>query len=205
MRLRFVLAGLAALALAGCAEDRKAPYDEIAARAYAHDGPPSITLYSMISTRDGSGAHSALMVNASQRVLFDPAGSFELPFIPERGDVHYGFTPRVQSVYIDFHARETFDVVEQTIVVSPEVAAQALSLVQQNGAVSPAMCTASITQILRKLPGFESLSQTLFPKNLHNQIAKVPGVETRRISDDDADDNHGVLFRARDLTAEAAF
>ncbi len=197
-----LLAGVAALALAGCAEDRKAPYDEIAARAYVHDGPPSVTIYTVLSTRDGSGAHSALMVNASQRVLFDPAGSFELPSVPERGDVHYGFAPRIQSVYIDFHARQTFDVVEQTILVSPEVAAQALSLVQQNGAVGPARCTSSIVAILRQLPGFQNVSGTAFPRQLYRQIAQLPGVTERRITDDDADDNHGVLFEARDIAAE---
>lgn len=199
-----VAAVLAALVVSGCAEDRLAPYDEIAARAYVSDEPPSLTLYSVLRTKDGAGAHTALMVNASQQVLFDPAGSFEFPTVPERGDVLYGFTPRMRSVYIDFHARETFDVVEQTVYVSPEVANLALQKVQQNGAVAPAGCTGSVARILRELPGFETLRQTPFPANLAKQFAELPGVEVRTISDDDADDNHGVLLQARDLMAGQA-
>lgn len=197
-----MLAVLAGLALVGCAEDRKAPYDEIAARAYVDDGPPAITLYSVLRVKDGSGAHSALLINGPQRVLFDPAGSFEFPTVPERGDVLYGFTPRINKVYIDFHARETYDVLEQTVQVSPEVAALALQAVQQNGAVAPAGCTSSIVRILRQLPGFQGLKATPFPARLARQFAKLPGVQTRKISDDDADDNHGVLLQARDLFAE---
>lgn len=142
------------------------------------------------------------MVNASQRVLFDPAGSFEFPIVPERGDVLYGFTPRIQSIYIDFHARETYDVVEQTLEVSPEVAELALRLVRERGAVAPAGCTSSIAQILRQLPGMESIHSVLFPHKLRKQFARIPGVQERIHTDDDADDNHGVLIRARDLLAE---
>lgn len=193
---------LTCVGLAGCAVEVGAPPEEIASRAYVHDGPPSLTLYTVIRKADGSGAHSGLMVNASQRVLFDPAGSFQLPVAPERGDVVYGFTDRVQKVYIDYHARETFDVHEQQILVSPEVAEMALQLVREQGAVAPARCTISISSILSQLPGFDSVNTVWFPQRLMTKFAELPGVTTQVFTDDDADDNHGVLFEERNLLEE---
>ena len=81
----------AVLLLAGCGAALQSTKDatpqEAAAAAYVHDGPPAITLYTMISNRTGVGAHTSMMINASQRVIFDPAGSVELSIMPEIGDV----------------------------------------------------------------------------------------------------------------------
>ncbi|SER67561.1 hypothetical protein SAMN04490244_102121 [Tranquillimonas rosea] len=193
---RLALALLLPLIAAGCAETVMDPDVEVARRAYSHDGPPALTLYTMTNTRSGSGDHSALLINADQRVLFDPFGTFHLPQVPEQRDVLYGFTPNVHKVYIDFHARETYDVREQRVEVSPAVARQALRLAQSNGAVGPARCTISIANILRQLPGFEDAPATFFPNRLAAYFAGRPDVQERRIGDDDADDNHGVLIRA---------
>ena len=82
---------------------------------YEHVGPTSVTLYTVLSTRSGAGAHAGLLINGSERVLFDPAGTWRHPKLPERNDVHFGITPKMVDFYIDYHARETYDVVEQTI------------------------------------------------------------------------------------------
>ena len=95
MRLILCATGLC-LALTGCAE--KAPYAsdaEIAAVAFREPGPSYLRLYTMVNNRSGAGAHSSLMINASERVVFDPAGSFYADVAPERNDVLYGFTPAV--------------------------------------------------------------------------------------------------------------
>ena len=55
--------------------------------------------------------------------MFDPAGSWALPRLAERNDVHFGMTDKMVDFYIDYHARKTFDVIEQTKIVSPQVAA----------------------------------------------------------------------------------
>ena len=62
------------------------------------------------------------------------------------------------------------------------------------GAVPKAHCANSISAILRDVPGFESLGITFFPNRLADQFGALPGVTTRVITDDDADDNHGVLL-----------
>ncbi|WP_103332301.1 hypothetical protein [Pseudotabrizicola formosa] len=193
--LRLILALVAVLSLAACATEPKWATDEAVAQArYVHDGPPTVTLFTVLATRDGSGAHSGLMINGSERIMFDPAGTWYHPAVPERNDVHFGVTPRMVSFYIDYHARETFDVVEQTVVVSPGVAELVMQRAKAYGSVPKAQCTRSISAILSDVPGFESLPSTWYPAKLMDAFGKLPGVTSRTITDSDADDNHGVLM-----------
>ena len=153
----------------------------------------------MVSTLTGSGAHSGLLITTPrERILFDPAGTFKLPFTPERNDVHYGMTENAVKVYVDYHARETFDVIEQRIAVSPEQAEMVARLAKEYGAVPKAQCSLSITRILKQVPGFGSIPVGYFPKRASAWFETLPGVTTRRISDDDADKNHNVLLVARE-------
>ena len=196
--MRFILAVLALATLTACttAEPVWAPDVEVQRHRYSDDGPPSLTLYTVVSTENGSGGHAGLMVNGSQRVLFDPAGTFRLPGVPERNDVLFGFSPWAESVYVDYHARETFDVIRQEIVVSPEVAGMALREVQEYGAVPKARCGVAISRVLSRLPGFEGFGVSYFPNSVRREFARYGGGPGEVISDDDVDDNHGVLFRA---------
>jgi hypothetical protein len=199
---RLMLCLFAVLSLVGCGamESTWAPDEAVAQARYVHNGPPSVTLFTVLSTRNGSGAHAGLMVNGSERIMFDPAGTWRHPALPERNDVHFGITPKMVDFYIDYHARETYDVVEQTIIVSPEVAALVMARAKAYGAVPKAQCTIAISSILRGVPGFESLPQTWFPKALMTAFGQLPGVTSRTITDDDADQNHGVLLvQAREL------
>lgn len=193
MRIR-VLWLILPLFLAACgAVSKWAPDDEVARAKYSPGGPATLTLFTVISNRSNSGAHLGLMINGSQRVLFDPAGTWWSPSVPERNDVHYGITDRVLEYYIDYHTRETYRTVIQTIEVSPEVAEMAIREVQAYGAVPKAFCTKSITAILVKLPGFENVKSSFFPKNMMRQFRQFPGVTERVVYDDDADDNTALL------------
>ncbi len=189
MQRRAFLAGAAFAGLAGCAgEPVWAPDDVVAAKAFRGTGPKSLTLYTMKNTSSGSGAHTAVLIDASQRVMWDPAGTFGHPTIPERNDVLFGFTPRVEQYYASYHARETFYIISQKVVVSPAVADQALQLVMAHGAVPKANCTRATSAILRKLSGFQGLPQTWYPNVLSDGFAKLPGVETREYRENDSDD-----------------
>ena len=64
---------------------------------YRHPSGAKVTLITVLSTQDGSGAHSALIVNGAQRVIFDPAGSLSHASLAERGDVIYGANPAVPA------------------------------------------------------------------------------------------------------------
>lgn len=200
MRLCHLLAiGLLPMILAACggpAEPVWAPNDAVQKAIYRHDGPPKITLFTVINVRSGSGGHTGLMINGDQRLIFDPAGTFKLPFAPERNDVHFGMTENALKVYIDYHARQTWNVRAQEIEVTPEQARMLTKLVQEYGAVPKAQCTLSITRILKQVPGFESIKVTYFPNALSEKLNQFPGVRTRLITDDDADTNHGVLINA---------
>jgi hypothetical protein len=200
MRLRrcaaFLLIPLVLAACGGPAEPVWAPDDAVRNAAYSNGGPPEITLYTVVSTKNGSGAHSGLLINAEQRILFDPAGTFSLPFLPERNDVHFGMDENALKVYIDYHARETFDVIEQRLVVTPEQARLAAKLAREYGAVPKAQCSLSITRILSQIPGFESINVSYFPVSTEKKFGSLPGVRSRIITDDDADKNHNVLFNA---------
>lgn len=155
---------------------------------YRSTGEKSLTLYTMRNVGSGSGAHSSLMIDASQSVMFDPAGSFGHETIPERNDVLFGMNPRVEEYYVSYHARSTFYVEGQRIVVSPAVAEQALRLVMANGSVPQAACARATSAILRQLPGFQSVKQTYFPVALRDSFGKIPGVVLTEYRENDADD-----------------
>jgi hypothetical protein len=165
-----------------------APEDVVARAIYREPGPKHITLYTMKNIGSGNGAHSSLLINASQRVMFDPAGSFEQDQMPERNDVLFGVTPRLEEYYVSFHARVTYYVVGQRIEVSPEVAEQALNLALVAGPVAQANCARVTSRILRQLPGFEGIRQTWGPSRIEEDFAKLPRVETREYRENDEDD-----------------
>ena len=188
MNRRGFLIGLP-LALSACtAQQVWAPEDVVARAIHRKPGRKYITLYTMKNVGSDNGAHSALLINASQRVLFDPAGSFEQEVMPERNDVLFGVTPRLENFYVSFHARETYYVVGQSIDVTPEVAEQALNLAFVSGPVAQANCARVTSRILRQLPGFESIRQTWGPNRIEEDFAKLPGVTTLEYRENDADD-----------------
>ncbi|MEL6958895.1 MAG: hypothetical protein AAGL89_08105 [Pseudomonadota bacterium] len=208
LRRTFVLT--APLALAACGgtvlrEEVVAPQAVVDRVAYAAAGPKSLTLVTMKNTSSGNGAHTALIINASQQVIWDPAGTFGHSSIPERNDVHFGINPRILDFYLSYHSRITYYTVSQKIEVSPAVAEQALQLAITNGPTPKALCTTHTSMMLRQLPGFESIRRTMFPNNLHDQFARLPGVVTTERRETD-DDDKSVAAAAFDeaLRAEAA-
>lgn len=183
------------LLLAACgAEPVWAPDEAVARAVYSSKEPPSVTLFTVISTSTGAGAHSALVINGVQRVLFDPAGTWYHPFVPERNDVHYGITDQMYTFYVDYHARETYWVLEQTLPVTPEVAELLRAKAEAYGAVPKAFCSNSVSTILGGVPGFEGINTTMFPKPLSRAFGELPGVISREHFDGDPDDNSGVLM-----------
>lgn len=181
------------LLLAACAQPVWAPDDAVARARYVSTDGPSITLFTVVRKLGGEGAHAGLMINGSQRVLFDPAGTWHHPSAPERNDLFFGITPRMKQYYIDYHARATYDVYEQTVPVSAAVAELAIQRAASNGAVGKALCGNSISSILRGLPGFENVGKTFFPGKLMREFAGLPGVVTSVHHDADADNNKALL------------
>ena len=188
-RRSFVLGAPVALAGCGGAVYVWAPDDVINRAVSRGTGPKSLNLLTMRNTGSGNGAHSSLVIDASQRIIFDPAGSFSTPSIPERNDVLFGISPQIEQFYISYHARSSFYVEAQKIDVTPEVAEQAMRLALAYGAVPQGACTRATSSVLQQLPGFESLRVTYFPNNLRDRFANIPGVSLREYRETDGDDN----------------
>lgn len=182
MRRRALLLGAAALPLlAACGSDAEriwSPDEAVAAVRHRDPGPPMLALVTVRNEGDGQGAHTALLINASERVLFDPYGRWTDPTVAERNDVLHGFSPAVEERYLSYQASGGYYYVRQEIRVAPEVAERALELAKARGPVGMAMCTVAVADVLRALPGFESIGSTWFPESLSNRFARLPGVTT---------------------------
>ncbi|WP_424832338.1 hypothetical protein [Ruegeria sp.] len=192
---RVLIACLLAAVVAGCTGSNRPQADQsqIVSRSYRDPGPSTLTLYTMINTRTGSGAHTSLMISGSERVIFDPAGSFRADVVPIRDDVLYGITPAVERAYRSSHARETHYARIQTIEVTPQQAEIALQLAKQSGPVAGAYCANSTARILQQVPGFEQIDVTFYPVKLSDQFGQIPGVVTSEYREnDDADLQKGL-------------
>lgn len=193
---------VALLMVAGCASQQPfADSETIAAVSYRSPEPASLTLYTMVNNRTGKGGHSALLINASEQVIFDPAGSFYADIVPERNDVLFGITPAVEKAYRSAHARTTYHVVSQTIEVTPEQAEIAYHLALNNGAVPGAYCANATSNLLRRVPGLENIDVTFYPTRLQRQFETLPGVQTEEYyENDDADLQAGLAEGNAKLT-----
>lgn len=178
---RAILLGLSFSALAGCGTNAEwiwAPDEAIDAARYSDPASSYLALVTVRGEANGDGVHTALLINASERVLFDPYGRWTDPFAPERNDVLYGFSPQVEERYLTYQAKGGYFFVRQEVLVPPEVAEQALVLAKGYGAVGMAECTRATSDVLQQLPGFEAIGVTWLPESLSRRFARLPGVMT---------------------------
>lgn len=201
-RRSFIALALPA-ALAACGADNKWADDAtVRAARYHSDDPPSISLLTVIGIPRGEGGHSALMINGSQRVIYDPAGSWEHPRIPERHDVLYGITDNFLHFYIDYHARSTYWVAQDTVPVSLAVADAAIRSAEAEGPSNKSFCAVNTGRVLRRVPGFEGAPTGFSPLKLRAWFLTLPGVVSHRYQDGDPANNHDVLLRQKDGSIE---
>lgn len=180
----------AALVLTACtAEPEWASDSDVMQYRYADGGTSSVTLYTAIRNSGNEGGHTAVLIDGAERVVWDPAGTWWHPQSPERNDLHYGITPWMEDFYIDYHARETWRVVEQRVEVSQATADAMIAAFASYGAVNKANCANATSRVLREFPEFASIGQTWFPKKIMSDFGDLPGVTTKTYFDDDDDDN----------------
>lgn len=177
--LRLCALVVVAVGLAACSAPQEWASDQsVAAARYVHGGAPELTLVTIMNYRTGNGDHTAMFINGSERVLFDPAGSWKLDTVPERNDLHYGITPNIGASFYMSHVRETHYAVVQRLRVTPAVAQQAMALAAVAGPVPAARCALSTSAILRALPGVEAIRSSWYPHRLMQDFATLPGVQT---------------------------
>ena len=196
-RRKFMMSAAGSVALFSCTVDyRRATDAEVRAAFYKHDGPPSISLMSMINEWGDKSEHSGILINGSQRVLYDPAGSYDPStqpgwYVPPRkDDIHYGVTDTALRQYERFHARVGYYVLRQTVNVPLPIADQAIRLSQQRGETIQTQCATSVTWVLRQLAGFESISPTMFPQTVRKDFARIPGVVNKEFHEQDYGQNY---------------
>ena len=183
LRTAAILATLATLG--GCAVENGAAPEEIAITRHVSDEPPYVAVVTMVDRRDGRAAHSALIINASQRVIYDPAGTFKHADLVERGDIHYGATDRMVSYYKRYHARFSHYVHEQRIPLTPEQAEAVLRRAQAQGPSPKMFCNIHITAVLNDVRFLGRLRSSFYPEVLRDQVAKIPGVQDSFVYEED--------------------
>lgn len=190
--VRYAAILVAAVILSACGygtKDQFASKSHVEKYTYVSEERPSLTLLTMISNRTGAGGHSSLLINGSQRVMYDPAGRWSHSQVPERHDILYGVRPIVMKYYKSFHARSSHHVVSQKIFVSREVADMAIAAAERQGRAKDAACAINTIAILHQLPGFESLKSTYFPAKLMKRFAELDGVMTEKYYENDEGKN----------------
>lgn len=188
MRLgRLIAPVLMLIVLAGCAVEVGAPSEEIARARYSTTDDPYVAVVSMVSTRTGRAAHTALFINASERVIYDPAGTFEHREMPERGDIHYGASDRMIDYYERYHARLSHFVHVQKIPVSRQVAEATLRRAQAQGPSPKSFCTTHTIDVLNDVDGLPRFENSFYPEKLRQQVARLSIVEDRYVYEYDSD------------------
>ncbi len=186
IRLRLGIAVSALVILTACVAQLPWASDARVTAAIYHDpAPTSITLMTVISNSGNSAGHSALLINASQRVIYDPAGTWYNRQVPERADMLYGITPKMLQYYLDYHARKRFRVVMQTIEVPPAVAEKILRAAIERGASVSGFCASNTSHLLSQIPGLENFPISIWPISAVNALSKVPGVKVREVRQND--------------------
>lgn len=176
----------APLVLAGCAGQAVwAPDDAVESVRYRAPGPPLVTLYTCLNNDTRSGAHTGLLINGAERVLFDPAGSFETPGMVERNDLLFGITDALEAEYTAFQASEGYHLIKLTCELSLQEAMLAHAAAAREGPVAQTQCTRAAAHVLKAVPRFSGLRSSLFPDNLMRQFAALPGVSAEFVYLDD--------------------
>ncbi len=185
-----VLLGVS-LFVAGCAGNSgTAPAEEISAAAFVNPAPASVSLITMVNARSEFGEHSALLINGSQQVIYDPAGSFRHSQLPRRDDMVYGITPRFASYYNSYHARFGYYVKVQTLQISREQADAMIVAAQARGHVPKLFCASAISDVLNDFPQFSDIPVTFFPGAIMRRVGENNAIETLIVREDDIGQNY---------------
>lgn len=191
MSFRLLSIGLiSAVVLAGCANHEVAPLEAVASARYVSSDAPSVSLITMINTRSESGEHSALLINGSEQVLYDPAGTFRHSRVPRREDMNYGMTPDLVSYYNSYHARFGFYVKVQTVEISMDLANALIARAQAEGAVGKLSCAHATSNILNDFEMFSHINTTYFPNRVMTLFDRLEDVDTLIVAEDDVGQNY---------------
>lgn len=195
IKLRTFISIISLVVLMACeGSEQNAPVAssmEIQAAVYVSPLPSSITLLTMVNEDGDFGEHSGILINASQQVLYDPAGTFRHSTSPNARDVNYGMHPAMVEYYKSYHARRGYYVVAQEITVSPEIAELVFQRAIAQGETAKLRCGISVSSVLNGLPMFANIPTTYYPGKILKNFAEVSNVTTTYVYEDDDGQNLG--------------
>mgnify|MGYP000131100627 CR=1 FL=1 len=192
-KFRTAISILSVVVLMACeGAERNAPIGssmDIQAAAYVSPLPSSVTLLTMVNESGDFGEHSGILINASQQVLYDPAGTFRHSTSPNARDVNYGMHPAMVEYYKSYHARRGYYVVAQELQVSPDLAEQIFQRAVAQGETAKLHCGISVSSVLNGLQMFAGIPTTYYPGKIMDSFAEVPDVKTSYVYEDDEGQN----------------
>lgn len=193
IKFRTIVSVISLVVLMACeGSERNAPVAssmEIQQATYVSPLPNSIILMTMVKENDDFGEHSGLLINASQQVLYDPAGTFRHSTSPNSRDVNYGMHPAMVEYYKSYHARRGYYVVAQEIQVTPEIAELIFQRAVAQGETAKLRCGISISSVLNVLPMFAHIPTTYYPGKIMDRFGEVPNVTTSYVYEVDEGQN----------------
>ena len=179
------------LFITGCAGNSGSALPEEISAAAAHlPAPSSISVITMVNAKSEFGEHSALLINGSQQIIYDPAGTFRHSQLPRRDDVVYGITPRYADYYNSYHARFGYYVKVQTLEISRAQADAMIAAAQARGHVPKLFCATAISDVLNDFPQFADIPVTFFPGAIMKRVAQIDAINTVIIREDDIGQNY---------------
>ena len=180
-RRAFVLGALA-LPLAACAPGvaKWASDAEVERVRLRGPGPAFLGLVTVKTEETGDGVHSALMIQASETVLFDPFGGWvdraTVGRVAERNDVLHGFGPEAQARYLAYQAEDGYFYTLQKVEVADALAETVLQRAKVAGPVAQGRCAISVCGLLEGQPGFEGIGRVWLPRSLEARFGRVAGI-----------------------------
>lgn len=190
---KYVLALALLAALTACTTNKTtATPAEVMAARHVEATPPFVALLTMVNSKSGAGEHSALVINGSQMVIYDPAGSFreDRVGLVRAEDVLYGVRPELVSYYNSYHARNGYFVRMQQLDISAAEAEQLIAGAQARGAVPQLTCGIAVSDILNDLPRFSNIRTTIAPGGVMRRFGQIDGVIASDIIEDDIGQNY---------------
>lgn len=191
MKIKNAIAICMMVILSACADFENDDPAVVSSRTYVSEEAPFVALLTMVNDSGDHGEHSGILINASQTVLYDPAGSFRYEEELARSrDIHYGMSPTMVDYYQRYHARFGYHVVTQKIYISAEEAEALFRMANQIGTTGQLRCGLSASSVLNSIPRFSNIPTTYWPGKIMNAMADVPGIVTTYTRESDIGQNY---------------
>ena len=191
MNIRSIIAISMMVVLSACADFENDDPAVVSSRMYVSEEAPFVALLTMVNESGDYGEHSGILINASQTVLYDPAGSFRYEEELARSrDIHYGMSPRMVDYYKRYHARFGYYVVSQKIYITAEEAEALFREANRIGTTGQLRCGLSASSVLNSIPRFANIPTTYWPGKIMDAMAEVPGIETSYTRENDIGQNY---------------